>query len=77
MTNQNLSPSDSLMHSMLTIAKLEPSQREAWRHFFNYLVFQVNGDPKNHLPADLNDLVTTLTEEQRADVYQLLKSKLS
>jgi hypothetical protein len=62
---------------MLTIAKLEPSQREAWSHFFNYLVFQVNGDPKSHLPAELNDLVTTLTEKQKHDVYQLLRSKLN
>jgi len=76
-TNDGLSPSHSLMHSMLTIAKLEPSEREAWSHFFNYLVFQLNEDPKSHLPAELNDLVTTLTEEQRRDVYQLLKSKLS
>lgn len=75
--DQSLSPSHSLMHSMLTIAKLEPNQRDAWRHFFDYLVFQVNGDPASHLPEELNDLVTTLTEEQRGVVYQLLKNKLS
>lgn len=73
---EHLSPNHSLMHSMLTIAKLEPSQREAWRHFFDYLVFQENGDPKDHLPNQLNDVVTTLTQEQRHSVFQFLKSKL-
>jgi hypothetical protein len=65
------------MHSMLTIAKLKPSERDAWRHFFDYLVFQCSGDPKAHLPDSLNDVVTTLTEEQQRSVYEFLKSKLA
>ncbi len=73
---EHLSPNHSLMHSMLTIAKLEPHQREAWRHFFDYLVFQETGNPTEHLPDDLDDVVTTLSNEQRQGVYQFLKSKL-
>lgn len=75
--DEQLSPNHSLMHSMLTIAKLKPAERDAWRHFFNYLVFQNSGDPKAHLPDSLNDVVTTLTEEQQQSVYQFLKSKLN
>jgi hypothetical protein len=71
-----LSPNHSLIHSMLTIAKLKPSERDSWRHFFDYLVFQNKGDPKAHLPDSLNDVVTTLTEKQQRSVYQFLKSKL-
>lgn len=72
----SLSPSNSLMHSMLTVAKLSPAQRESWRHFFDYFVFQTSGDPAAHLPADLHDVVTDLTPEQRQYVYEFLKDRL-
>ena len=75
--DEQMSPNHSLMHSMLTIAKLKASERDAWRHFFDYLVFQSSGDPKAHLPDSLNDVVTTLTEEQQRSVYEFLKSKLA
>ena len=75
-TPNGLSPNQSLMHSMLSIAKLSPAQRESWRHFFDYFVFQTSGDPAAHLPADLNDLVTTLSPDQRKSVYALLKDRL-
>lgn len=76
LAESGLSPNHSLMHSMLTIAKLSPAQRESWRHFFDYFVFQTSGDPTAHLPVDLNDIVTTLSPAQRKSVYALLKSRL-
>ncbi|MEM7360030.1 MAG: cupin-like domain-containing protein [Pseudomonadota bacterium] len=72
-----LSPNHSLIHSMMTIAKMSPDQRESWRQFFNYLVFQTGEDPTAHLPDGLNDLVTNLSPEQRQAVYQLLKDQLN
>jgi hypothetical protein len=72
----SLSPSQSLMHSMLTIAKLNKSQRDSWRHFFDYFVFQQNNNPAAHLPEGLNDLITSLTEEQQRGVYEFLSSHL-
>lgn len=74
--SSSLSPSQSLMHSMLTIAKLSPAQRQSWRHFFDYFVFQTNADPSAHLPDDLNDIVTTLSPTQRKHVYEFLKAHL-
>ena len=71
-----LSPNHSLLHSMMTIAKLSPAQRESWRHFFDYFVFRTSGDPAAHLPSDLNDIVTTLSPAQKKAVYQLLKDRL-
>ena len=76
LTDGALSPNHSLLHSMLTIAKLSPAQRESWRHFFDYFVFQTSGDPAAHLPDDLSDIVTTLSPAQRKNVYQLLKDRL-
>ncbi|MFT7528165.1 MAG: hypothetical protein ACI9LY_003325 [Arenicella sp.] len=72
----SLSPNHSLLHSMLTIAKLSPAQRESWRHFFNYFVFQTQGDPAAHLPSDLKDIVTELSPDQRSAVYEFLKDRL-
>ena len=71
-----LSPNHSLLHAMLTIAKLSPSQRESWRHFFDYFVFRESADPAEHLPADLHDIARELTPEQRASVYQFLRDRL-
>ncbi len=71
-----LSPNHSLLHAMLTISKLSPAQRQSWRHFFDYFVFQTHGDPAAHLPSDLNDIVTSLSPEQRASVYKLLRDRL-
>jgi hypothetical protein len=72
----SLSPNHSLLHGMLTIAKLSPAQRESWRHFFNYFVFQTQGDPAAHLPAHLEDIVTELSPDQRIAVYEFLKDRL-
>ncbi|MFK8031222.1 MAG: cupin-like domain-containing protein [Gammaproteobacteria bacterium] len=76
LTESTLSPNHSLLHGMLTIAKLNHAQRESWRHFFDYFVFRTSGDPTAHLPPDLDDIVTNLTPEQRSSVYALLKDRL-
>ncbi len=76
MTGNGLSPNDSLLHGMLTIAGLDDSQRLAWRHFFDYYVFRTGEDPEAHLPADLPDIVTAMSPEQAESVKQLLAEKL-
>ena len=70
------SANDSMMHSMLSIAKLSPAKREAWRQYFNYYVFQTGDDPQEHLPASLNDLVTDLSEEQQKALKGFLSKRL-
>lgn len=70
------SPNHSLMHSMLSIAKLNPAQRESWKHFFDYFVFKQESDPSAHLPESLNDLTTSLTDEQQQQVHEFLRQHL-
>jgi len=70
------SANDSMMHSMLSIAKLSPEKREAWRQYFNYFVFQIAEDPQRHLPASLNDLVTDLDEQQKKALREFLGKRL-
>jgi mannose-6-phosphate isomerase-like protein (cupin superfamily) len=69
------SPNDSMLHSMLSIAKLSPEKREAWRQYFNYYVFQTGDDPQQHLPASLNDLVTELNDQQKKALREFLSKR--
>lgn len=75
-SDSGISPRDSLLHSMLTIAQLSPEKRIAWRHYFDYHVFQMNDDPKKHLPQDLSDITTTLSTKQKKDLRDYLVSTL-
>ena len=73
----DVSPNDSLLHAILSIGDLDDEQRQAWRSFFDYYVFGEGEDPKDHLPAGLEDIVTSLGPEQAASVRQFLADKLS
>jgi len=71
-----VSPNDSLLHGMLTIAGLDESQRRAWRDFFEYYVFRSGENPEEHLPGGLHDIVTSMSPEQVESVRQFLAQKL-
>lgn len=71
-----LSPNDSLLHALLTIARLDDDQRRAWREYFDYYVFRAGRSPEAHLPEGLDDLVTSLSPEQAERVRKLLADKL-
>jgi hypothetical protein len=71
-----LSPNDSLLYSMMSIANLDDKKREAWRHFFNYYVFKTMDNPSEHLPSTLKDVVTELSPDQEAEIRHFLAGKL-
>ena len=75
-STNGVSPNDSLLHGMFTIAELDDSQRQAWRDFFDYYVFRLGPDPGKHLPADLSDIVTSLDPEQAEDLKQFLAGNM-
>lgn len=75
-TSSGVSPSDSLLHSMLSIADLDESQRQAWRDYFDYYVFRCGPDPAAHLPDSINDIVTSLSPEQASTVTEFLSQGL-
>jgi hypothetical protein len=72
----SLSPNESLLYSMMSIANLDDKKREAWRHFFNYYVFKTMDNPSEHLPSTLKDVVTELNQDQRAKIKNFLAEKL-
>ena len=44
-------PYDALLHAMLALKHLPPSQREVWRGMLDYYAFENAGDPAAHLPS--------------------------
>jgi len=76
-TASGISPNDTLLHGMLTIAGLDDTQRQAWRDYFDYYVFRGKADPTAHLPSGINDIVTTLSDDQAKALTELLSQRLS
>ena len=74
-TQSGVSPNDSLLHAMLSIAALDESQRAAWRDYFDYFVF---GDENHapHLPDNIEDLATKPSAEQVRTVKAFLSENL-
>lgn len=66
----------SLVHSMLLLSRLPAEQRESWRAFFDYFVFQASGDPAAHLPPAAQDLQRALTPDERNQVKAFLAEHL-
>lgn len=75
-TKTKVSPNDSLLHSMMSIANLDQNKRQAWQQYFNYYVFKTSDDPKSHLPTDLKDIVADLSPEQEAELRKFLIKQL-
>jgi hypothetical protein len=75
-TESNISPNDALLHAMLSIAKLDSSQRSAWRSYFEHYVFRSDGDPASHLPSEIEDIVTLPSAEQTQAVKDFLAKNL-
>lgn len=74
--DNKFSPGDSLLHCMMSISKLDPAKRESWRHIFDYYVFKTMGEPADHLPKDLNDIMTDLSTEQESAIGEFLAEQL-
>ena len=74
MSDSRVSPYESLLHSMMSIKKLDVEIRHAWRVFFDYYVFGTDAD--THLPTNLQDLVSTMSLEQTRRLQQMLSNRL-
>jgi hypothetical protein len=70
------SPGDSLLHCMMSIAQLDSAKRKSWRHIFDYYVFKTENEPADHLPKDLEDILTGLPSEQQLALGKFLAEKL-
>jgi hypothetical protein len=71
------SPSNSLLHCLLTIKSLPPEQRQRWRALFDYLIFQSDSPALEHLPAEVQGLFGQLTVEKAERIRAILLKNLS
>ncbi len=71
------SPFHSLLASMLSISELPADQREIWRVFFDYFVFQTDVDPGAHLPDDIQNVLGSLAPDKREQLKAWLAQQLS
>lgn len=71
-----VTPYQSLLHSLLTIPNLPIEKRKVWKAFFDYFVFRTDHEPAAHLPADLEDIIGTLPPERKSRLMKQLGERL-
>lgn len=73
------SPYEALMFALMSLRGLPEDQRQVWRMLFDHYVFQTNGDPVAHLPADVQGVMGPITPTQigrmRATLIEALSRK--
>jgi hypothetical protein len=70
-------PSNALLHCLLTVKSLPPSQRRRWKALFDYLIFQSDGAALEHLPPDVRGLFGELTQAKANRIRSILLKNLS
>jgi hypothetical protein len=69
-------PLNVLKHALLGLRGLRPEQREAWRHIFDYYVFDAGDDATAHIPEPSRGILGSLDERSarqlRAELLNLL-----
>ena len=72
------SPSNALLHCLLTIKGLPASQRRGWKAVFDYLIFQSDGPALEHLPPAVHAGSSVNSPQAKADrIRSLLLKNLS
>ena len=70
---------EALMVALMSLRGLPDDQRDVWRMLFDHFVFQTNGDPAAHLPADVQGVLGPITPahvgRMRATLIQELSRK--
>jgi hypothetical protein len=66
-------PYDVLIHAFFALKHLPPDQRAVWRTMFDHYVFEVNGDPAEHLPEHAKGVLGEPTPELLARMRATLK----
>ena len=71
------SPGDSLLHCMMSIAKLDPAKRANLGGIFLIIMYsKLWMNLQTHLPKDLEDILTGLSPEKQSAIGELLAEQL-
>ena len=71
------SPTDALMHAILSLRDLPERQREAWRGLFNHYVFDADEEVYRHIPERGRGCLSTLDEAGAKRLRALLLNRLN
>jgi hypothetical protein len=67
-------PTNALMHALMTVRDLPPAQRQAWQELFRHFVFEAGADTAAHIPEAARRILGPLDDDAtRAIRAQLLK----
>ena len=66
----------ALIHSMALLSAMPPEQRDIWRTFFEHFAFQAGGDPGEHLPPGVRDVMGKLTAEERTQLLDYIRERM-
>lgn len=72
-----LAPMGALVHAMMGIRDLPPSQREVWRAMFDAFVFEAGDPPGDHLPEGRRGVQGRLSPAALAEMRQILARTLA
>lgn len=71
------SPTDALMHAILSLRDLPPRQREAWRGLFNHYVFDADEQVYAHIPERGRGFLSALDDSGARRLRALLLNRLN
>lgn len=60
------SPFYALQHALMTMQGLPEAERKAWRVLFDHYLFEANGDPSAHLPANARGVLAPMAPDEIA-----------
>ncbi|NEZ04870.1 cupin-like domain-containing protein [Wenzhouxiangella sp. XN201] len=70
-------PGDVLIHGLMNLRGLPRRQREAWRHMFEYYIFDPPEDALAHIPESSRGVLGDMNEEQARQWRSMLRNKLN
>jgi hypothetical protein len=69
-------PSDALLHAMLSIRGLPKPQKDAWRRFFDYYIFEADALTHQHIPESALGRLGAMDETRAKRARALLLNQL-
>lgn len=69
-------PGDALLHAMLSIRGLPKTQRDAWRRFFDYYIFEADELTHQHIPEGALGRLGAMDEARAKRARALLLNQL-
>lgn len=67
-------PTNALMHALMTVRDLPPAQRQAWQELFRHYVFEADAQTSAHIPEAARRILGPLDDDKTRSIRaQLLK----